>query len=80
MTAPEFAMAPVVDGRADWQRVQAERFGSDARQPTYEPAVDAEGEALWIAPAGWVIWTTPDFEPRDEGWRRLHVRTDGGGR
>jgi hypothetical protein len=50
-----------------------------ADQPVYEPAVDAEGAAVWLDHAGWVAWLEPDV-PVPAGWRRLYVERepDGG--
>jgi hypothetical protein len=63
--------------RPDWQKAQAERFGSDARTPAYEPAVDKDGEALWLTPGGEVWWKPDDGpDPSDPGWRRLYVERE----
>lgn len=51
-----------------------------ATEPTYEPAVDAEGTTVWLDHHGWPAWLELDaWVP--SGWRRLYVQREpeGGG-
>jgi hypothetical protein len=63
----------------DWQKAQAERFGSDARPPAVEPAVDAQGDWLWLDHTGWAAWLRPGVDPGHAGWRRLYVEREPNG-
>jgi hypothetical protein len=52
-----------------------------APEPTYELAVDDQGDPLSLSPTGEVWWRTGEYDPADwPGWRRLYVQRepDGG--